>query len=323
MSVAVNDAAFDKLKSRVKTLEDARPEAKPWLEKNQTLVWLLSTTLILVSILVTFYVGVIPHLENDQNRQIEKQVGESLKDPLKSMGQMSNDVAEIKGILKGWAPFFTPQYFKKLVSLPDKQFVASLPQLKQITQLGSENKTETPVKDIADVGKRTIALSATDNSNAGVLAWEVTTALLQYRSVVNAFNPPINLASAVPTLHYQTMYAFNFEPGLPAALLASSNMVVPKSKAAQLDLIGQDKNEASATGPALLVLRDGNITLDGLHLKNVILVGVHVLYRGGPLQMSNVYFLNCTFQLTRDQNGVEFAGRVLTQASPATDLSLS
>ena len=200
------------------------------------------------------------------------------------------------------------------------RFLESLPQLKAVARTASESNTEVPAKDIASVGKRTIAL-ASGNSSTSALAWETTLALLQYQSVMNAFSPPIDTSLTKPVLAYSTKYLVQTEPGLALPQLKSTTLTVPRENAAALDLIGQDRNKNSLTGPAMLEMVEGNLTLDGMHLKNVVLVNVHVIYKGGASELENVYFLNCTFQITRSANGIELADNILT--NPAIHLSVS
>jgi hypothetical protein len=59
------------------------------------------------------------------------------------------------------------------------------------------------------------------------------------------------------------------------------------------------------------------VKLDGYRLKNIIFKDVKVLYEGGPVEMENVYSVNCTFEVSRRPNGQSFASTVLA-SSPAT-----
>lgn len=59
------------------------------------------------------------------------------------------------------------------------------------------------------------------------------------------------------------------------------------------------------------------MTLDGYRLKNVVFDNVTVVYRGGPLIMESVYFVNCKFELQKDDRGQKFAQDILDHV-PAT-----
>jgi hypothetical protein len=94
--------------------------------------------------------------------------------------------------------------------------------------------------------------------------------------------------------------------------------IVPKNQAARFDYIGQDLNENQADGNAAILLVGGGQVLDGLQLKNVVFTGVHVVYKGGPLRMENVYFVNCRFDVEPESNGQQFAKSVLQSFPTST-----
>jgi hypothetical protein len=57
--------------------------------------------------------------------------------------------------------------------------------------------------------------------------------------------------------------------------------------------------------------------LDGMQLRNVIYKNVHVVYHGSPLIMENVYFIDCTFDVSSGQNGSLLADTLLS-STPVT-----
>lgn len=63
------------------------------------------------------------------------------------------------------------------------------------------------------------------------------------------------------------------------------------------------------------------LVLDDTRLKNVIIMNSKVKYLGGPAQLENVYFVNCTFEIVRQPTGQLFASAVLSKA--ATTFSAS
>ena len=50
----------------------------------------------------------------------------------------------------------------------------------------------------------------------------------------------------------------------------------------------------------------GYVLLDGSHFDGVVFVGVRVQYRGGPIDLSYVRFVNCTFDSVPEGNGPRF-----------------
>ncbi len=296
-----------------------------WVGRNPARAWLISTTVAIGAVLVAIFGFVSPHLENDMGTRIENQVNRSLQAPLAKQGTMAEDIAAIKSTLNAWGPFITPQIFKRSIALPQKEFEKSLPQLKAAAQLGSQSKTPMSTSDIAGVGKRAISL-ASGSSDTASLAWETTTALLQYRSVLNNFNPPKGL-DAVKPIDSQaviTHYHNYTEPGHTLPKFSIANLLVPGAKAAAMDYIGTDQNKDLPMAWALLVAEGGSVKLDKMHLRSVVLVNVHVIYRGtGPVILENVYFLNCTFDITNDSKGVQLASEILTSLAPSISASLS
>lgn len=51
---------------------------------------------------------------------------------------------------------------------------------------------------------------------------------------------------------------------------------------------------------------------DGFQLRNVIFDGVGIEYKGGPIRLENVYFVNCTFDVQHTSEGQEFAKAILS-----------
>jgi hypothetical protein len=49
-------------------------------------------------------------------------------------------------------------------------------------------------------------------------------------------------------------------------------------------------------GPAYLVVKGLDATLDGFRLKHVVFQNMSLAYHGGPLTLDEVYFINCSFQ---------------------------
>jgi hypothetical protein len=296
--------------------------SKLWAERS----WLIPTILVVLGAIgtATWYVGTLI-LDRHIHAAIDPVNSnvEALRAlPLQNVAQMGQDIASIKATLQAWSPLIAPQILKRSSTLPQPEFEKSLVQLKAVADLASETGAPAKRSEIADVGKRTIALAAGD-SEYSAQAWEATTSLLRYQSVVNSFGQHPDLAAAASVPGYQTKYFDYAEPGLPIPDAAIVHGPVPKSEAAELDLIGQDQNSDQTSGPPVLILKGGNITLDKMHLKKVVLVNVHVVYKGGPLQLNDVYFLNCTFDVTHVPNGVSFADRILTDDTASTSLSVS
>jgi hypothetical protein len=68
--------------------------------------------------------------------------------------------------------------------------------------------------------------------------------------------------------------------------------------------------------------RGASQTLDGIHWHDITFVGVHIIYRGGDLDLQNVRFVNCTFEVptrtpqnSRVERFIDYAALGETQLS--------
>ena len=147
-------------------------------------------------------------------------------------------------------------------------------------------------------------------------AWTATIAFVKYKSFING------TSSAVPVLDPSgavTTYQYAYPDGYQPPVLHTMGLV-PKESAAQLDLLGQDHNSGRSLGNAYIFADGGGLSLDGMNLRNVVIRGAHVVYKGGPLQLRNVYFVDCTFDVRINRNAQSFA---LAALSPGPSTSFS
>jgi hypothetical protein len=52
---------------------------------------------------------------------------------------------------------------------------------------------------------------------------------------------------------------------------------------------------------------NGSQTLDGIHWRSTIFVGIHIRYKGGEVELTNVMFINCTFDFPPTERGARVA----------------
>ncbi len=153
-------------------------------------------------------------------------------------------------------------------------------------------------------------------SNQNPETWDAALDFLGYKSYINSKSgllPNISAPKSPNHTHY-------WVPQLPVGLQPPQFHHFgsePISKAAQLNKIGQDFNLGSPDGDAYLVGQDGNLILDGEQARNVILINVHIIYNGGPVELTNLYLINCTFEMEAATNTENLALAVLSP-SPAT-----
>jgi hypothetical protein len=142
------------------------------------------------------------------------------------------------------------------------------------------------------------------------VAWDTALAFLDYKSFVNTL--AINLPTIKPDASRATTHVTtDHPPGLknPNFFWVGT---APREQAAQVMKIGKDLDAGQALGVAFLFGYGGGMILDGMQLRNVVFQEVHIVYSGGPLKMTNVFFLNCTFEMKPDTNTLKLASAALT-----------
>ena len=82
---------------------------------------------------------------------------------------------------------------------------------------------------------------------------------------------------------------------------------------ARYDTIGSNP-QYDPNGPDVVMITGGEADLDNMHIENAVFRDVHVVYRGAPLDMKSVWFVNCTFDVTAGPRGQQFADSMLASA---------
>jgi hypothetical protein len=193
----------------------------------------------------------------------------------------------------------------------------------------TKSQNQAAVKQLlADARARAVSISPAVIQEAGATfiqaglsdpgAWDVAMHFLSYKSFLTS----IDINSPLP----------------PGTKLEETQYILPKGNFLQqptMNAIGGSKapdlpevrrldaanpNESVALGPSFLVIGTSPVVLDGLYLKRVIFKDTHIIYKGGPLTMENVYFINCTFEIQQQRQGQEFAQAVL---SPQLNVKLT
>jgi hypothetical protein len=165
---------------------------------------------------------------------------------------------------------------------------------------------------LEDAGKN--LLRAVKQAEQPVDAWEGLTTLVDYRTQENVRTAPrevTNLTNAPGDFHAE--YAVNIIPGFrnPVSGLIISPVLVPREKAAFADIVGEPDGRTGNDLPLFVGFTEG-ITLDNSMWKNVVAKDATVAYHGSQIQLENVYFLNCKFQVDPNANGQALMNAVLS-----------
>jgi hypothetical protein len=211
--------------------------------------------------------------------------------------------------------------------------------LRTVDALARRAKEQSIVADpasIAEIGQQ--LMSNPDNFRHGVsaVAWDAVVSLVDYRSFLNAASAqsqfvgtPVaaQVPSAPTTVHHES---FSFAIVSSDRVLYPEDFVdkpyefvlgpfVPLEKTAISELIGHPSIQHASLGHEFIVFDyRGHFLIDGFHLKHVVLRNGQVVYRGGPLILEDVHFVNCTFEIQSTTAGRDLSSAVL--ASEAVNL---
>ena len=176
--------------------------------------------------------------------------------------------------------------------------------VKALVTQARETGVVLPSSVIAENGAKFIGASSKSST-----ALEAVIALLNYKSYINKTN------TAVPTdfkvYLALTHFSITVPPGATHPNLFFSGSA-SKDQAAEVMKIGEDKDVGAAMGVHYIQILGGTTELDGHQFRNVFFQNVHIIYDGGPLRMTNVVFINCTFDVKSDTNSQNFALAALT-----------
>jgi hypothetical protein len=274
----------------------------------------------------------------------------------KTLHGVAREVSEIKGILKtaetpSWIRFYiyptcvliSAAMVAAVITLLVKvngieafihnngEFISSL-RLKSNSSTPSDPHSIQDVKlTISQAQKEKIRIPVEAVTEAGVKfveasghtpeAWSAALALVQYKSFLLQLSQPVlAVGSTIEGTHYRIPPTNELTPiiWLAQSTLGSKAPDIPEVHA----LDSPDMNSGVKVGPAFIVINGGSILLDGIYAKRVVFRDVHVLYKGGPVLLQNVQFLNCTFEVFPVPQGQDFAKGILT-SSPSMDFNAS
>ena len=233
-----------------------------WYQRHQTGAWLITTGLAVVAIVVTILIGlfggVMPHLERESDLQIKNQVGDGLKEPLKKIGAMAEDIAEIKGELKILGPSLNKQLSEKMrdiARMNAKELASSLPRLSETVAAARKAKIAIEPRLVGEAGERVLEVAATQTEQAS--AWDSVNEFLGYRSFLNSSLVP-DTSNFTNIFSHPIDWQFDLEPHFYQYLWfsweARSGKPVPADKAAVMERLDHHLNTDKKVGPAFLLM---------------------------------------------------------------------
>lgn len=142
-------------------------------------------------------------------------------------------------------------------------------------------------------------------------AWDAALRFAEYRSYLNL---ALNILPSPGARTTTTIYTSKGVDGFSAPHFSIAGLI-PKDKAARFNPVGSNLNSDTAYGNQWVILTGGGLLLDGYEVKNVVFTSVHIVYRGGPLRMENVYFVGCTFDFSLNAHGQDIVVAILSPNS--------
>ena len=208
----------------------------------------------------------------------------------------------------------SPEIIKNASSRPEDS--QSSTQVEKVVTRAMKQGQRIDPNVIAEAGFKFVGAASTAPE-----AWKVAVALLNYKSFLNTADT--SSPSLTPNNEtFNTQYSFFYSDSDPSArgqarwLGTSRPPDVPEAH----PLDRPDENAGLTIGPRLLLVENARLLLDGMFIKNVIIRDSHVRYKGGSMELQNVYFENCTFDVSQQTRSQEFAKAIFS--SPNTSITL-
>ncbi|MBV9763132.1 MAG: hypothetical protein JO340_21395 [Acidobacteriaceae bacterium] len=146
-------------------------------------------------------------------------------------------------------------------------------------------------------------------------AWTTNLAVMHYTSAAFSKPAPTGIPTP-PNTPIANLFVIKTLGNVQPDILGSGR-VVPPSEGAIYQNIGSVNLNLSSKYSAtyIIVSSSTGVELDGEMLRHVWLKNTHVIYNGGPIQLEDVHFVNCTFEVIDNANGIRFASVVLNNPS--------
>jgi len=164
------------------------------------------------------------------------------------------------------------------------------------------------------------------NPDISEMAQQVASSMLDYSSAVT-LAPADWVKSAVQLPGFSGLYGFTemndvrgFASAKRVPIEFASRVLPLRTEKDTVDLL---RANGADTWPEFMMMVGGegsNIVLDRLHLRNVILRHMHVVYGGGIARLENVAFVDCTFEFVRTEKAVQLSDLILQRKAVTVGL---
>jgi len=240
----------------------------------------------------------------DTNKRIDGVMSQAIDKALAAMSRPSGGSGKV--LNQGGAPH------------DDAMLLDNVHRIKAALALASESDLKIGRERIIAVAARLNDLSQSEPQLSPV-AWETMAELLRYNSE-NTPVPDVRWIGPAPELVNGFPGLFGLTEMKNVQYFVSTSRV-PIDRAAQIlplrteEMVrAYEKSRGVSSWPEdVLVVGSGDsiIVLDKLHLRNVTLKHLHIVYGGDRTVLENVRFSDCTFSLARTKRTVELTDSLL------------
>lgn len=214
----------------------------------------------LVAVIAGMFGWLEPHLKGDLRDDIKLEVNEQLKDPIKQLNDIQNDVKEIKWKLEVLDPVIRDLTTKKI------QNANNLPpeQVKSTINLAKAENICVDEKTIREIGSQLIKTGERNEDK-----WSAALMLLDYRSFLNIGSKEIPVILDPVPAAQTIVYRSNIPPGYSSPVFSVPNgtAAATMETGAHHWPIGTNPNNDLKIRNPYLMIEGGGDLLDGMEIN--------------------------------------------------------
>jgi hypothetical protein len=272
----------DKFDSFVKNYESPAKAFQKWLWRKKRAIALWAGGVIVG--LATIGAFVAPYIESYTNRWVDNRADDKLKQPIGDINAIRSDVSGIKARLDELSPLihdWIRSQLQKSSQLSPTEFRQNLPQIAKTIEAAKTQKVDTPQPVLWAVNTKFAGIP-----KSGPVPWEEELQILSYRFIFNAILAP------VPSTRFQG-----------------------NGKAAFAEI-------GEGTRPLFkgIVIGRFDQALDGGIWDDMVFVDCTIRYKGGPVTLRNVRFINCRFIFDQVPPAKKLSDELLVSANVSVDI---
>jgi hypothetical protein len=277
-------------------------------------VWVkqtISTVVLVAAMLAWFALYYVPAKIDSETRDLSNDVSSLKTDVADVKGNIQRIDSKLEGLLKDLVDSELKS-LKGVSRLPSNIASDRLSFVASIVGRAQEAGVRADPSVVADAGNS--ALEASVVTSLRPVAWKASQQLLDYRSYLTPKPaPPPSAQSGPPS----KMWSTGVLPFTITSLTVYS-FTTHRQDMAVFERFGEGRTQNVPNGPSLISFNGagGNLQIDNHMVRNAIFSNLHIIYKGGKLDLKNVLFVDCTFDISSGPpQAVSFA-RALFQSTP-------